>query len=153
MSYWRMQLHPSDPGFAVEHTITSLAAGFIGLDFGRDVGNLLLLRKDQLPAGHQDYWDFAHKMRRGDVVLIVVHHFPFALAKVAGHYNYIRKPEPHIGVWFRHFRPVKEVMFYADWLTNAHQWQQIPMTEAISRLNEETSKSYQLIRKWLRTAR
>ena len=45
MSYWRMQLHPSKPKIAVQHTITSLTASFLGLDFEKDVGNLLLLGK------------------------------------------------------------------------------------------------------------
>ena len=33
MTYWRMQVHPASPGDAVAHTIESLAAGYIGLDF------------------------------------------------------------------------------------------------------------------------
>ena len=43
-------------------------------------------------------------MTEADRVLIVVHHFPFALAMVDGEYNYIRNVAPEIGVWFRHFR-------------------------------------------------
>lgn len=42
----------------------------------------------------------------GDVVLIMAHNFPFALVTVSGDYNYIRTPDPEIGVWFRHFRRI-----------------------------------------------
>lgn len=40
MTYWRMQLHPSEPDQAVRHSIESLAAGYIGLDFVEDIGRL-----------------------------------------------------------------------------------------------------------------
>lgn len=61
-------------------------------------------------------------------MLIISHHFPFALATVAGDYNYIRQAVPEIGVWFRHFRRVKEVQLYSDRVTNAANWQQLKMT-------------------------
>jgi len=35
MTYWRMQLHPNEPGEALKHSVESLVAGFIGLDFHR----------------------------------------------------------------------------------------------------------------------
>ena len=153
MSYWRMQLHPSEPGEAVQHTIQSLAAGYIGLDFGSsDVGDLVRSSQSNLPDGQRDYWAFAHKMKVGDRVLIIVHHFPFALVSVAGKYNYIREKAPEIGVWFRHFRKVKDVMYYADLITNAHSWQAIKMTDTISPLHDPSSKSYRLIEKWLSAA-
>jgi len=152
MAYWRMQLHPAEPDVAVQHTVTSLAAGYIGLDFGTDVGDLSQLQKEQLPAGQQDYWDFAHEMRTGDMVLIIAHYFPFALVRVTGAYNYIRSPQPHIGVWFRHFREVKDVRYYADHVTNVRSWDQFTMTDTISPLHDPASKSYQLIEKWLGAA-
>jgi len=112
--YWRMQLHPARPSEAVKHSITSLGAGYIGLDFGQDVGDLLLLKMNELPTGQHDYWHFAHTMKKGDIVLIIAHHFPFALARIAGPFNYISHAHPHIGVWFRHFRAVDRVTYYAD---------------------------------------
>lgn len=42
MAYWRMQLHPSQPGEAIQHAVTSLAANFIGLDFGSAPGPPLI---------------------------------------------------------------------------------------------------------------
>jgi len=148
--YWRMQLHPAQPEEAVKHSITCLSSGYVGLDFGKDVGDLLLLEKADLPTGQTDYWDFAHTMHEGDLVLIIAHHFPFALAKIAGPYNYISRPQPHLGVWFRHFRSVKEIRYYADWITNAHGWQQLKMTDTISSLRDPSSMSYAFIEEWLR---
>lgn len=148
MAYWRMQLHPCERTVAVHHTITSLAAGYIGLDFVTDIGDLRLLRKEQLPDGQHDYWDFGHVMRKDDVVLIITHHFPFALARIAGPYNYISRAQPHLGVWFRHFRRVRDVVYYADMVTNAHSWQQLKMTDTISPLHDRNAKSYKLIQRW-----
>ena len=95
-----------------------------------------------------DYWGFAHDMAIGDRVLIISHHFPFALATVAGDYNYIRQPVPEIGVWFRHFRRVKDVQLYSDRVTNAANWQQLKMTDTLARLQDAQSQSYQLIDSW-----
>jgi hypothetical protein len=146
-----MQLHPNEPGEAVKHTVESLAAGFIGLDFSRrhGVGDLREMTQNRLPEHQKDYWAFAHEMQEGDNVLIVVHHFPFALATIAGDYNYIREPEPRIGVWFRHFRQVRNVRYYGDFETNAHAWERITMTDTISPLRDPSSRSYRLIEAWL----
>src|SRR5688572_23109023 len=138
MSYWRMQLHPADSASAMKHAVESVGAGFIGLDFADDPGDLRSVARDDLPAGQTDYWDFAHRMAVGDRVLIIVHHFPFALVTVSGDYNYIRSPEPELGVWFRHFRRVdpSRTMYYADRVTNVSRWDQYRMTDTISILND-----------------
>jgi len=151
MTYWRMQLHPNEPGEALKHSVESLAAGFIGLDFSRsvEVRDLRETTQNRLPEHQRDYWAFAHEMREGDFVLIMVHHFPFALVTVAGDYNYIREPEPRIGVWFRHFRQVRDVRYYGDFEKNAHEWARITMTDTISPLRDESSRSYRLIADWL----
>jgi len=149
MANWRMQLHPAQPGKAAQHAVQSLAAGFIGLDFKKDVGDLTRAQRSGLPAGQDDYWLFCHEMAVGDKVLIIVHHFPFALATVAGDYNYILTPVPQLGVWFRHFRAVRDVRYNSDRVTNASSWEQVRMTDTISRLVDPQSKSYQLIESWL----
>ena len=151
MTYWRMQLHPNEPGEAVKHAAESLAAGFIGLDFPRSagIGDLLETPHERLPQHRRDYWAFAHEMRADDVVLAMVHHFPFALATVEGDYNYIREPDPRVGVWFRHFRRVRDVRYYGDFETNAHNWEHITMTDTISPLRDNSSRSYRLIEAWL----
>ena len=41
MNWWRMQLHPNEPESATFYASQSLAAGFIGLDFATEVGDLL----------------------------------------------------------------------------------------------------------------
>ena len=102
-----------------------------------------------LPEGQRDYWAFAHEMRIGEKVLIIAHHFPFALATIDGEYNYIREVAPESGLWFRHFRAVKNVRYYADFHTNARAWEQLTMTDTISPLRDTNSKSYRLIESWL----
>lgn len=148
MAYWRMQLHPDTPGESVIRATESLSAGFIGLDFEHDVGDLERTKQSKLPRQHRKYWAFAHKMACDDTVLIIAHHFPFALVTIAGNYNYIKEPVPEIGVWFRHFRQVKDVHYYADRVKNASSWKQIRMTDAISPLHDPKSQSYKLIANW-----
>ena len=65
-----------------------------------------------------------------------------------GDYNYIRQPVPEIGVWFRHFRRVKDVQLYSDRVTNASKWEQLKMTDTLARLQDTQSQSYQLIDSW-----
>lgn len=149
MIYWRMQLHPADSKHAIRHSIESLATGYIGLDFDQDVGDLMSVTQDNLPENQRDYWAFAHEMRVNDIVLIIAHHFPFALATVSGKYNYIRSRAPELGVWFRHFRKARDVRYYADFVTNVNSWQSITMTDTISPLRDQNSLSFRLIEKWL----
>jgi hypothetical protein len=143
-----MQIHPASPQEAVKHTIESLAAGYIGLDFAGEVGDLHTIQQSSLPANQRHYWGFAHEMKEGDLVLILAHHFPFALAKVYGPYNYIRSEAPEIGVWFRHFRKVSDVRYYADFKTDAHAWEKTTMTATITQLRDPDSNSYRLIGEW-----
>lgn len=82
-----MQLHPNFPGKSTDHTIHSLSAGYVGLDFKVDVGDLLRADYDSLPQEEKVQWAFAHEMAIGDKVLVFVHHYPFALATVCGEYN------------------------------------------------------------------
>ena len=72
-------------------------------------------------------------------MLLFAHHFPFALVRVAGPYNYIRAAAPEIGVWFRHFRAVEDVRYYGDFVTNARTWKAITMTATITPLREKSS--------------
>ena len=148
MTYWRMQLHPEEGSLAAQHAYQSLSAGFIGLDFRTDVGDLVRTQQSQHPDGQRDYWAFAHEMAAGDRVLIIAHHFPLAVVTVEGDYNYMRRPEREIGVWFRHFRRVLDVRYYSDRVTNAASWQQITMTDTISPLRDPNSASYRLIDSW-----
>jgi hypothetical protein len=150
MQYWRMQLHPGMPENATRFAVESIAAGFIGLDFLVDPGDLRLAERSALPAGQRDYYDFAHKMAIGDRVLVIVHHFPFALVTVNGEYNYIRCTEPEIGVWFKHFRRIdrQRTSYYADRKTNVREWEQLRMTDTISILKDPDGKSYRLIEAW-----
>ena len=87
-------------------------------------------------------------MQVGDRVLIIVHHFPFAVVTIDSEYNYIRRTEPELGVWFRHFRRIKDdPVYFADYATNAKSWEPYKMTDTISILKDPTSKSYKLIEK------
>ena len=143
-----MQLHPNSPKKAVAHTIRSLGLGYIGLDFAEPPGDLTDVKAEDIPQSQRDYWDFAHVMEVGDLVLVVAHHYPCALAEVTGPYNYIRDPESELGVWFRHFRGVGRVRYYADLVTNPKNWQQTTMTDTISILRDKDGISYRLINKW-----
>ncbi|QIR92975.1 hypothetical protein FR729_07585 [Vibrio alginolyticus] len=146
MAYWRMQLHPDDSGNSAFHSAQSLSAGFIGLDFAERVSDLEFEELDKIPQHQKDYVAFANQMKVGDKVLIISHHFPFAVCTVSGDYNYIKTPVPELGVWFRHFRRVDNVKYFADFKTNAKAWQQIKMTDTISPLVNEGTLSLNLIR-------
>ena len=140
-----MQLHPDDAENAAFYANQSVAAGFIGLDFATEVGDLLSGSQQDILATQKDYVDFAKNMSVGDKILIIVHHFPFAVVTVDGEYNYIRRAEPELGVWFRHFRRIKDVIYFSNFKTNAKSWEQYIMTDTISILKNPGSKSYQLI--------
>lgn len=147
MAYWRMQLHPGDPEKSTFYSAQSLAAGFIGLDFNANkVGDLEIENTEDIPKNQRIYVDFARKMQVGDRVLIISHHFPFAVCTVTGEYNYIKNPVQELGVWFRHFRRVNQVRYFADHVTNAKSWEQIRMTETIGQLVNEDTASWNLIR-------
>jgi hypothetical protein len=147
MTYWRMQLHPPQSARAAQRAAESLSAGFIGLDFRQEVGDLTKASRADL-GDQPDYRAFAHEMAEDDLVLVIAHHFPFALVTVAGPYNYIRAQAPELGVWFRHFRRVSGVHYYADLVTNAVQWERLVMTDTISPLRDVNSSSYRLIKRW-----
>jgi hypothetical protein len=150
MAYWRMQLHPSEPSESVKGCVESLAAGYIGLDFSTDVGDMMRLDRSTLIPGEKDYMLFAKEMAAEDKVLIVAHQYPFALGTVNGEYNYILHPSKDIG-WFRHSRSVKDVAYYFDWVTNPNAWVKTTMTDAISPLRDPSSISYRLIEDWVRS--
>ncbi|MCP4706736.1 MAG: hypothetical protein GY865_19230 [candidate division Zixibacteria bacterium] len=147
MSYWRMQLHPDDGDNAAYYANQSIAAGFIGLGFATKVGDLLSDAVHEITDTQKNYVQFAKKMDIGDKVLIIVHHYPFAVVTVDGEYNYIRNPEPELGVWFKHFRRIKKPIFFSDFKTNSKSWEQYVMTDTISILKDKNSKSFKLIDK------
>jgi hypothetical protein len=152
MTYWRMQLHPAQSEGAIRHTAKCLSAGYIGLDFSDDVPDLLTVPQNALPDNQRNYWTFAHEMNIDDRVLLFAHHFPYAMVRVAGPYNYIRETAPEIGVWFRHFRRVDDIYYYGDYETNARNWEAITMTATITPLRDQDSASFKLITRWLRAA-
>ncbi len=149
MAYWRMQLHPSESSEAIKHTVESLSAGYVGLDFAGDVPDLMTVNKLALPENQRNYWAFAHEMQIDDRILLFTHHFPFALVRVSGDYNYIRSHAGEIGVWFRHFRSVDDIRYYGDFVTDARTWEQITMTATITPLRDAASASFQLLEHWL----
>jgi len=151
MTYWRMQLHPDAPGGAIKHTVESLSAGYVGLDFAEDVPDLMTVTQAQLPESQRNYWAFAHEMAPGDRILLFAHHFPFALAKVTGQYNYVRSTVPELGVWFRHFRSIDDVKYYGDFNTNAKNWRPLTMAATITPLRDTATESFKLIEQWLKS--
>ncbi len=153
MTYWRMQVHPGDSDKAIKHTVESISAGYIGLDFVTDTPDLKTISQETLPENQRNYWAFAHEMQIGDHVLLFAHHFPLALVHVAGDYNYIREKAPEIGVWFRHFRKIDDIRYYGDYITDARKWEYLTMTATITPLRDPNSASYKLIDEWLGTSR
>ena len=148
MNYWRMQLHPDDSSSAVAATMKSLGLGYIGLDFANPPGDLTDVSRDHIDKTQRDYWDFSHTMQMKDLVLVVAHHYPCALAEVEGDYNYIRRPQEELGVWFRHLRKIRVLGCYADLVTNPSNWERVTMTDTISILKDKAGISYQLIERW-----
>ena len=144
-----MQLHPSDSANSTRLASESLSAGLIGLDFATDVGDLHVVQYDALPDDQRNYWAICHEMDVDDIVLVMAHHFPLALCRVADDYNYIRRIEPELGVWFRHFRRVDQISYFADVYTNAHDWPRITMTATISPLRNTGTESRDLIDDWM----
>ncbi len=71
MNYWRMQLHPNEPESAAYYASQSIAAGFIGLDFETEVGDLLAEGQQDILTTQRDYLAFAREMEIGDKVLII----------------------------------------------------------------------------------
>jgi len=141
-------LHPDDSAQAVRHSMLSLGLGYIGLDFANPPGDLTDVEPSSIPQTQRDYLEFAHTMNIGDLVLIVAHHYPCALARVSGGYNYIRNPEEELGIWFRHFRRVDVLGYYADYVTNPANWKKTTMTDTISILRDTSGISHKLIQEW-----
>ena len=147
MANWRMQLHPSQSSRAIADTVKCLAAGYIGLDFSEDVPDMLTIDRERLPERQRNYFAFAHELDVNDWVLLFAHHYPFALARVTGGYNYLKAAVPELRAWFGHFRSVSDIHFYGDWIS-VPQWERITMTGTIDPLREPQSASYQLIERW-----
>lgn len=153
MTYWRMQVHPGDSDNAIKHTVESISAGYIGLDFATDIPDLKMIQQDALPENQRNYWAFAHEMQIGDHALLFAHYFPLALVRVVGEYNYVREKAPEIGVWFRHFRKIDDVRYYGDYVTDARKWEYLTMTATITPLRDPNSNSFKLIDEWLGISR
>lgn len=143
-----MQLHPSDPERAVAHATRSLGLGYIGLDFRNPPGDLMVVEPESVDSNQRNYLDLAHTMAVDDLVLVMAHHYPHALVRVKGEYNYIREPEEELGVWFRHFRRVEILGYYSDFEKNPENWISITMPATIGVLNTPESESFRLIERW-----
>ncbi|MFM9872609.1 MAG: hypothetical protein ACKVQS_03975 [Fimbriimonadaceae bacterium] len=148
MAYWRMQLHPGDSNNASKHTLNCLSKGIVGFDFFDDIGNLRG-EHGTIDEKQKDYLKFEDEMVPGDHILVISHHFPFALVEVSSDYVYVPNAKEDLGVWFRHLRFVKVCQFYADYCTNAKSWEVTKMTDTISPLRDVNSKSYRLIEDWV----
>lgn len=156
--YWRMQLHPGDPDLAAAHAVQSLARGLVGFDFWEDPGDLTLVDPCSLPAGvHKHEVEFATQMQVGDKVLVLVHQYPFAVATIDSDYYYLRTPAaaddtnlvfPVLGVWFNHFRRVRDVKYYADWVKDPLAWEKFHKCATIQRITDPECASYKLIESW-----
>jgi|JI10StandDraft_1071094.scaffolds.fasta_scaffold1514436_1 hypothetical protein len=142
MNYYRMQLHPDDSKQSSKHASESLSAGFVGLGFREDPGDLTKINPQDVTLSNNEntYW-VIKDIQPGDLILIMSHHYPYALVKVAEGYNYIKNPVPELGIWFNHFVRIDRefTKYYSDYITNPNDWQYITTTMTIQPLkNDET---------------
>jgi hypothetical protein len=146
MRYWRMQLHPNEPEQAAFYTINSLASKFIGIDFIDDMGDLTL--KEELGTTPNNFKAFVHEIKKEDIVLISLHHQPFAVLTEIGEYNYIKRPVSELNIWFKHFRRFNKISYYSDAYGKLkEQHSNLVMTNTFSEASID-SKSGKLISDW-----
>lgn len=148
MSFWRMQLHPDDPGAAALHSVNVLGKGYIGLDFVNQPGDLTKADLTAIVPAHQRHYAvFADQMQIGDVVMVVVHNRPFALVEVTGSYNYVLDPD-ELGVWFRHMRRAKLLGMYSDYINNPADWAMTPTAPTIMAVVDTDGDVHRLMEQW-----
>ena len=63
-------------------------------------------------------------------------------------YNYVRRVVPELGIWFNHFRRVRDVRYYADRVLNPREWQELAFAATIQILSDPALPTYQLIESW-----
>lgn len=80
--------------------------------------------------------------------MVMAHNYPFALVRVSGDYNYVRTQVNPL-LWFRHFREIGEIHYYADFVLNPKDWEEIAMPDTISILMNPNGTSYRLIERWV----
>ena len=64
MTYWRIQLLSRDPATALQKAVQCLAAGYIGLDAGRERDGAV-----------KEFHLLVNEMRAGDPLLVISRHF------------------------------------------------------------------------------
>lgn len=64
--------------------------------------------------------------------MVVARHYPRALVPITGPNSYIRASKEELGVWFRHFRKVQLLGYYANLATRPTKWEKTIMTNTIS---------------------
>ena len=141
--------------------VQSLPVRLIGFNFRQDPGDLWLVTRLTAEVSKNEV-EFATQMKVGDMVLVLVHQYPFALATIDSDYYYLRTPDPSgdeklvlrvLGVWFNHFRRVRDVKYYADWVKDPLAWPRFLKCPTIQRLIDPNSALYKLIKKWPEVAR
>ncbi|WCL50760.1 hypothetical protein [Leptospira sp. GIMC2001] len=152
MNYYRMQLHPDDSKQSSRYASESISAGFVGLGFVTDPGDLTKIKPQDtiLSINENTYWAITD-IEPGDFILIMSHHFPYALVKVTEGYNYIKKPVPELGIWFNHFVRVEKkfTKYYSDFITNPKDWQNITTTMTIQKLINIDTISMKVIKEMM----
>jgi len=58
----------------VSHTMRSYGLGYIGLDLADPSGDLTDVAREHIPTTQRDYWESAHTMAEGDLMLVIAHH-------------------------------------------------------------------------------
>lgn len=144
---WRMQLHPNESSRSMEHTTRCLAAGYVGLGFDNDPGDLAALPASDLDTKTNNIHAFVHEIQREDRIVIFSRNRPLAMVSDIGPYNFIREPVPELRIWFRHFRQFSKLSWYADAIGNTPPEPQIVMTNTFSGASPD-SETGKLAMRW-----
>ena len=145
--YWRMQLHPNEPRDSMFYTVQCLTHGYIGLDFGEEVGDLRTADTSHLAQSEKLFVQIESSMKSGDIVLIMSHNKPFALVEVIGKYVYIDDYRK-LSVWCPHLRPVRVLDYYADWGGGTGHLTGREKSSTIQSIKKQDGKFYPFVHEW-----
>ncbi len=169
MPLFHMQLHPNEPGEAVNYAIAALQHNppAIGLDFdaGPEFNQGLNMFGPQDFINAQDAHIQLHgnqgvmgnlqafyNLQCGDVGLIRGGATPVALVRIIGNYAFEPNPPPNDPHWFRHRFPVEVIGWYEQDLALYPQIAfvaPLPAQGTFQILNNPNTPTYQSVQHWL----
>ncbi len=149
--YWRMQMHPNTNNYSAYYAHQCIGKGFIGLDFANPaVGDLRIQENHDIASKQSEFIKFQSDMSSCDRVLIVSRNLPLVVVTVASNYQYNANAQSELGIWCRHYRCIKNPLYFSDYATKGQisDWMQYTMTSTIEMVKETTGTA-DLINKML----